>query len=331
MNPIAEPPLPTRFERPIFLMGAPRSCSTLLFQTLSQSAQLWSIGDESHHLIEQFRPLNPLELAGSNRLTEHVLDGNLKAALLRAFHEQLRDRDGERSPPAGAIRLLEKTPKNSLRIPFLNALFPDALFIHLVRDPKDNLSSIMDAWRSRRFVTYPTLATENGTWSLLLPPGWRDQVTRPLAAVAAFQWQAAHRHILDDLRVLAPQRRITVNAAELLQDPRALVEKIFAFAGLAMDTRFADYLARPLPLSVHTLSPPQANKWIRNAPALARIWPSVEPMIAELNAALDAGTPRLDATPPAVTAGEGEAAPGRNAPCFCGSGLRYKLCHGRLQ
>jgi hypothetical protein len=329
MNPTTDLLSPIRFERPVFVVGPPRSCSTLLFQTLSQSAHLWTIGDESHHLIEQFPQLNPLDKAESNRLTADLLSGNLAQAMKQAISAQLRDRSGGRVLPAGAVRLLEKTPKNSLRIPLLNALFPDALFIHLLRDPKENLSSIMDAWRSRRFVTYPTFGTVNGPWSLLLPPGWRDHVSSPLEVVAVFQWLAAHRHILDDLRELAPERRLTVNATELLQDPRAFVDKLFSFVGLPIDAQFAHYLSRPLPLSDHTLTPPEANKWRRNDAALARVWSRVEDMVFELNEALGAGAPQLDLAPP--SASSPAVRPGRNSLCHCGSGLRYKVCHGRLQ
>lgn len=329
-DPPAAPRSSTRVARPVFIMGAPRSCSSLLFQTLAQSEHLWTIGDESHHLIEQFPALNPLEQADSNRLTADSADRDLAQALLHAFTSQLRDRDGLPAPAGGVVRMLEKTPKNALRIPMLNALFPDALFIHLVRDPKDNLSSIMDAWQSRRFVTYPTLGTVNGPWSLLLPPGWRDHTGSPLEIVAAFQWLSAQRHILDDLRALPLARRMTVNAFELLQNPRALVDKVLAFIGLPLDARLADFLAQPLPLSVHTLTPPQADKWRRHEAALARVWPQVEAMIRELNAALDVGTPALDGSPPVVSSRVDETAPGRNSPCHCGSGLRYKACHGRL-
>lgn len=325
----ATPAKPVVFERPVFLMGAPRSCSTLLFETLAQSSQLWSIGDESHHLIEQFPRLNPLDQADSNRLTADVLEEGLTEKVRQAFANALCDRDGNPAPPAAAVRLLEKTPKNSLRIPFFNALFPDALFIHLVRDPKENLSSIMDAWMSRRFVTYPTLDTVNGPWSLLLPPGWRDLVNSPLEEVAAAQWQAANRYILDDLRALDPQRRLTVNASELLQNPRALINKIFRFAGLSMDSRFEEYLSRPLPMSAHTFTPPKANKWHHNNAALARVWRRVAVMAAELNASLAPGTPHLDLAPPEASSVAGK--PSRNDPCHCGSGLRYKACHGRLQ
>ena len=34
--------------------------------------------------------------------------------------------------------MLEKTPKNSLRVPFLNAVFPQALFVYLYREPRES-------------------------------------------------------------------------------------------------------------------------------------------------------------------------------------------------
>ena len=45
-----------------------------------------------------------------------------------------------------ALRFLEKTPKNVLRIPFIERIFPDALYVFLWRDPRGNLASIMEAW-----------------------------------------------------------------------------------------------------------------------------------------------------------------------------------------
>ena len=337
-----------RFERPVFLMGAPRSCSTLLFETLSRSAHLWSIGDESHHIIEQFPALNPLAEADSNRVTAEPLQGvlgeELGRSLRRAFALQLRDRDGLRPAPDATVRLLEKTPKNALRIPFLAAAFPDALFIHLVRDPKDNIASIIDAWRSRRFVTYPTIATANGPWSLLLPPGWRERLQAPLPELAAFQWQSANQHILDDLAAIPRERRCTVNASELLEDPRALAERLCRFMGIPMDEKFATGLMQPLPLSMYTLHAPQADKWRRHGGSLRSLWPRISPLIERLNASLDAGTPPLDAAAPppdAVDATPEELEQshdlhsergdiGRNSPCPCGSGRRFKACHGKL-
>jgi len=335
-----------RFERPVFIVAAPRSTSTLLFQTLTQSANLWSIGDESHHLIEQFPPLNPLMgSVDSNRLTADLLDASLRQLLHAAFAAQLRDCDGRRMPadPAQSFRLLEKTPKNALRVSFLDALFPDALFIYLVRDPKENLSSIIDAWRSGRFVTYPTLGTVHGPWSLLLPPGWREYVGRPLEEVAAFQWTSANRWILQDLASIAPARSMVINATELLEDAPRLVAKLCAFMGIELDARLAAYAAKPLPASYHTLSAPQENKWVRNAHLLERVWPTVVEVVTTINAFAGNDMAPLPGALPPVTQTMAEvsgrvgasssaaAMPRRNQDCPCGSGQRYKACHGLLR
>ena len=85
-------------------------------------------------------------------------------------------------PDADApVRMLEKTPKNALRVPFLARVFPEARFIYLHRDPRPVLASMMEAWQSGRFRTYPNLPGWTGLpWSLLLVPGWRDLLGRPL-------------------------------------------------------------------------------------------------------------------------------------------------------
>ena len=70
--------------------------------------------------------------------------------------------------------------------------FPDARFVFLYRDPRETVSSMLDAWRSEKFVTYRDLPGWDGPpWSLLLTPGWRDLADRPLGDVVS---RAVGRH-----------------------------------------------------------------------------------------------------------------------------------------
>ena len=184
------------FDRPVIILAAPRSGSTLLFETLSECADAWTIGGESHAVIESLPALNPGSgMISSNRLTAQHAAGGVADMMRRRFARMLRDRDGReffRNQQLGPLRFLEKTPKNSLRLPFLDAIFPDALYIFLFRDVRANLSSMMEAWRSTRWKTYPRLAGWNGPpWSLLLPPDGdpvepqvRQQVISPQTARA---------------------------------------------------------------------------------------------------------------------------------------------------
>lgn len=47
------------FDRPIFIVSAPRSGSTLLFEVLSKVRDIYTIGGESHQMIEQVPGLRP--------------------------------------------------------------------------------------------------------------------------------------------------------------------------------------------------------------------------------------------------------------------------------
>ncbi len=50
-------------EAPIFIVSAPRSGSTLLFETLAASSQLCTVGGEAHWLVEGIEGLRPGALA----------------------------------------------------------------------------------------------------------------------------------------------------------------------------------------------------------------------------------------------------------------------------
>src|SRR5262249_15010011 len=141
------------FDRPIFIVAAPRSGSTLLFETLACSGSLWTAGDETHGVIESHAELLPGAGVESHRLTAAHARPALAAAIIAAFAAKLRNRQGHGPAAGAAVRFLEKTPKNALRIPFFKSLFPDARFIFLWREPEENISSIMEAWRTDRWIT----------------------------------------------------------------------------------------------------------------------------------------------------------------------------------
>jgi hypothetical protein len=263
---------PPNIERPIIILSAPRAGSTLLFETLMQAAGVYTIGGESQRLIESISALRPGGgTATSNRLTADDATAAIVAELRRRFAAKLRDRDGL-PPAAGAsARLLEKTPKNALRVPFLLRVFPDARFIFLHREPRANLSSMMQAWRSHGWVTYRRLAGWNGPWSMLLPPGYERLKDRPLEEIVAFQWQAANQTILDDLTSVPRDRWTTMCYEDLIRDPRPEIARLLEFAGLSMDPRLDKYLSKPLPLSRHTHTAPDPEKWRQDAAEIERV------------------------------------------------------------
>lgn len=279
-----------RLKRPVIIVSAPRSGSTLLFETLKRHPGLWTLGDESHAEIENVSGLSPRDRGfESNALAGTDLTHEAQDRILENFALQLRDSQGRRWLTADArpdeLRLLEKTPKNALRIPFLDALFPDAMFIFLCRDIRENVGSIMDAWESGRFVTYPDLPGWTGMpWSLMLPPGWRNMQGKPLAEIAACQWQSANSAILDALETMPTQRWRVLDYAALLKDPQHVFVRACDFIGIPHHPGIeSDLAVQGLPLSRYTLMPPDKDKWRRHEAAIKQIVPGTEKLARRLD------------------------------------------------
>jgi LPS sulfotransferase NodH len=263
--------------RPIFIVAAPRSGSTLLFETLATSTGVCTLGGEAHWLIESLPELQPgAPGVESNRLgAEHCTDA-VGARIVEQILAGVRDSNGTPAATGNRLRFLEKTPKNALRVPFFNHIFPDATFVFLWRDPRENISSIMEAWRSGKWKTYNGLDGFDGPWSLLLPPNWRNLNGKPLEEIAAYQWDRTNRLVLDDLATLPRERWTTVRYSDLIEDPKARISKLCDFLQIDMDHALAQRLNAPLPHSMFTLTPPRPDKWRRNEAAVSRILPAVE-------------------------------------------------------
>lgn len=268
------------FDRPIFLVSSPRSGSSLLYLTLAQAPSLFTVGGESHAQIETIPGLHPGQRGwDSNRLDAADVTPERAAQLAANFYASLRDRDGR--PAAGRVTMLEKTPKNSLRIPFLAKVFPDARFLYLYRDPRETLSSMIEAWRTGRFVTYPRLPGWSPlVWSLLLIPGWRELIGSPLETVVARQWTETTRILLNDLEALPGNRLHAVSHARFLASPQHVARTVCG----VFDLRWDRHLGERLPQSPTVVTPPEPDKWRRHAAEIAQVWPLVQ-TVAERAAA----------------------------------------------
>ena len=281
-----------RFDRPVFIVAAPRSGSTLLFETLAVNRELWSVGDESHKHFESISSLRPNQDNPSNRLTADMARPDIIETLKNSFIADLVNCDGKPmsqlsavSQP-GEVRFLEKTPKNALRIPFILKAFPDARVIFLFRDARQNISSLLDSWRSRRYVTYPRLPgwPAETPWSHLLFPGWEELTGSPLVEVTAAQWAVTNRIILDDLATLPRERWSVIEYDSLLANTHSELQRLCSFSEIIFGPRMHEMASRPLRPSKYTLTEPRPDKWKKNAVELEPVLAGTEELIAELRA-----------------------------------------------
>lgn len=259
-------------ERPIFIVSTPRSGSTLLFETIVRAPGLFTVGAESHERIEHVADFFPGARGWtSNRLTQEDASEASVEALAERFYTVLRDREWR--PAAGRVRMLEKTPKNALRVPFFAEAWPDSVFVYLYREPRQTLASMIEAWSTGRFRTYPRLPGWTGLpWSLLLIPGWRELIGKPLQEVVAAQWSTTTDALIGDLEGLPEDRVRTLEYDRLIADPQAEMERLTRSLGLTWDQQ----LGPSLPPSRFTTSRPGKDKWMRLAPVIEAVLPTVE-------------------------------------------------------
>lgn len=332
-----------KFNKPVIILAAPRSGSTLLFEILSKSKNAWTIGSESHTAIESITKFNPSSgLCNSNRLEEKDADEESLNFIRDYFYNQLRDRDGTRiNENHTQAKFLEKTPKNALRVPMLNKMFPDAYYIFLYRNPRENISSIIDGWKSQRFVTYPMLAGRDSSWSFLLPPGWEKMHKKSIEEIAYFQWKSANAAILSDLQSLIPADRwTTVSYSSIVNHTEDTISELCKLSGLEFDATLQQTCLNKLQASRYTLSAPSPTKWHKHARELNRVIAPAKHIIKKIRQAsikpreadFDIKIPEeLINSPNPEPASTPESEPTRrNAPCPCGSGKKYKHCHGKL-
>lgn len=170
----------------------------------------------------------------------------------------------------GGRRVIEKSPYNVVRLPFIHAIFPESKIVHIHRDGRANLRSQVEKFET--FMAYKgapsghiynrLCQTPPWEWPAYLPrtfsgawrayvmgkpirwfglryPGWRDD-SRSLvkAQVAAKQWVVAVETALHDLESLPADAWLSLTYEDLVADPELWFRRIIDFCGLEADDRF---------------------------------------------------------------------------------------------
>ena len=265
-------------DRPVFIIGAPRSGTSLLYAILRQSSRFKHWPGESHEIWEaDFHPA--LRGWESNALSAEDLTDDAAARIRRSFLLVTGRKH----------RLIDKTPRNALRIPFVEALFPDAHYIYLQRDGRENVNSLINAWRTPRYRTYELPGghsipgVDPKWWKFVLYPGWREDRGGPLEVVCAQQWISSNDHALGASKEVGLDRWVEVRYEDLIEDPVAEVGRILEFLGVPYERGVKDKAAAIATTPINTVTPPERGKWRRENPAeIAAILPLLRPTMEAL-------------------------------------------------
>lgn len=222
------------------IVGAARSGTKFLRDLLSAGNgvaivpydinYVWRIGNES---------LAHDEIAPGS--TDEINIKKIRAAVQRL-----------RAPRGARFQILiEKTVSNSLRVPFVNEVFPGAKFIHLVRDGRDVTASARWAWSQgsdykyivRKLRYFPPEAFGYGFWYIrntakgilsrnlqkkrIWGPRYKgieeDLENCSLLEVCAKQWQRSVDLSVEALQTIPSDRVLRVRYEDLVSNSNTVV------------------------------------------------------------------------------------------------------------
>jgi len=116
---------------PIFVVGLPRTGTTLTERILSSHSQVGSLGETLFLQMVLRRESGIASLDNMNPEMIRALAGKDMAAIGRGYIDAVRYRLGE------APLFIEKLPFNFLYLGFIARAWPEARIVHLVRNPMD--------------------------------------------------------------------------------------------------------------------------------------------------------------------------------------------------
>lgn len=269
-----------RLHRPIFVVGCSRSGTTVVYRTLSLAPGLASLYKETHDF---WNALHPLE--GRN-WDSHALDREDASeqdrhAVERFFYRQL-----------GARRFVDKANQNCFRIPYLHALFPDAWFVYVKRDGRDNINSLIHGWkRPEEYATWSTglpaaVKIEDGLykrWCFFLFPGWRAYVDAPIETVCARQWIEANKAVLTAKGQVPRDQWIEIRYEDVLNAPVRVFRDVYERLDLPFSGEVRRHCENVVSRPYNAFSRPRLQKWKEeNRDKIERILPEIESMMIEM-------------------------------------------------
>lgn len=262
---------PYPFERPIFVIAPPRSGSTFFFECLRRLAGTMSLHREADHVWwgvfpyeRSFPPTDRVFPDEVNNTERHVLRRRHYMAAATSQAARVED-----SPTWGhrlgfkPIRYLDKTIANCLRMDVVRSVFPDAQFVFLVRDPRANISSMIEGWSHfpKPQLSPVIESIENASvecWTYPAPPGWHEVLQRPLPEICAWSWKQHVEYALDFFDQSPPTE--CVHYEDLRDSPLQVIEHLSDILSVPMTDELESYL-NEMPETSTTVSSPHKGKW----------------------------------------------------------------------
>jgi hypothetical protein len=221
-----------------FIVGSPRSGTTLLGDILDKHPKI-SQWYEPYFVWDKF-----FRNASHDERTQEDATYQVSQQIYNDF---LRYKKKTKSSI-----IVDKSPRNSLKIPFILKIFPQAYFIHILRDGRDVTLSIHKEWIRRKRIIH----RNNNTYEF----DYKN------ATVVIKKWLKRQKFISDKFRALWFETR-----AHLIDKTKQLHRQRW-FGQVGWGPRFKGWEGY---LNTHSILEFNAMQWVKSVEGVDRIWPYI--------------------------------------------------------
>ena len=259
---------------PVILLGNTRSGTSVIQNVMAGDPQITA----------WYEPRNLWQYADPGRAHDEFDESDATDKVQRYIRRKFVKYQNEH----GGHRIVEKTPVNILRIPYVRAIFPEATFLYVVRTPFSFMSSVELKWQRTvsvqglvwRMRSTPTTQLHHYVAKYLRQhidkrilrrkylsvwgPRYRgiqdDLATEEMLTVIARQWAYCSAKAERDLAAFDDGQVLRLRYEDFVTDPLADMERICVHAGIPMSPEI-ELAARDI------VKTDRLTKWTRFDPA----------------------------------------------------------------
>jgi hypothetical protein len=219
--------------RPIFVVGSPRSGTSILTWCLGQHPNIFPVPESNWmgQFAVNVAASYQVGIARGDRTILSAMDissdeffanfgRSINDLILRHRANLERKRKMTRPPSEPKMRWVDGTPEYSLHICALRKLFPEALFVHVLRDVRDVIRSMLNF---HRVAGFPLVRDEEQAYKY-----WLRTVKACAQAEQAYGRRVVHR----------------LSYTRLVENPESAMHSLLEFVGEAYCARCLDPLSK---------------------------------------------------------------------------------------
>ena len=200
-------------QNPIFILGASRSGTSLFNRMVSEHPAVANLSEAVYIWEPRDKDFNRDHV---KRAEDVRHEDRLRIANTFGLYQRLK----------GKSVFCNKCPRNSVRIEFIKDIFPEARFVHLVRDGRAVVNSILSIIEREDFRKVDKFG------KFCRPQNWRDIIHKPPIERFAHQWVGILDAVNNDSKGIQSSNWVEVKYENLCKNPGGVLKSVYEKLGL---------------------------------------------------------------------------------------------------